>query len=809
MTQLIQDLRLAARSLARRPGLTVTILFTLALGIGGTTAIFSVVEGVLLRPLPFDDPERLVRIWTQFPEHQAFQFPVSEAEYVDYRDSSELYEDVAAYAEQTVTLTGTGEPVRLGAAFASSSLWTLLGVEPHLGRFFGPDDDRPGAGSVALLSHGLWQRRFGGSEKIVGSDVTLNGGPVTVIGVLPPGFRFPERTTELWLPLRLDESAITSRSGHYLGLVGRLSAGASLAEVRAEMEVIVGRWSGLYEHAHPMTASALRDHVLGDAEGPLLLLLAATGFVLLIACVNVAGLLLARGEGRWREIGVRTALGAGRGRLVRQLLTESVLLAGASGLLGLAVAWLGLAALKTFEPGDLPRLDQVGLDGLVLLVNLAVSLATGLFFGILPALRVSRTDLSSALRDSGHQTTSGSVRQRLRGLMVVAEVAVAVVLVAAAGLLLRSFSRLQQVDPGVDPEGVLTARISLPASAYPGVADVVAFHTELMPRLEALPGVRSASMVNHLPFSGNARLESFFVEGRPRGADDEGIGADLQMVAPGYFRTLGVPLRRGRGFSGADRSETPRVVILTESVANAVFGDEDPVGRRIEILAARPRQPSFEIVGVVGDVTHGGLADGVRPQIYLPLAQGATEIGGIPRAVTVTLKTTVESAALAGPLRRQVWEADPDLAISDLRTLRTVLSDSLAPPRFTTLLMSGFSALALLLAAVGFYGLLAHVVSLRRREFGIRLALGARRRQLIGLVVRRGLVLAAAGLALGLTGALAAGRLLERFLFEVRATDTLSFAATPVVLALAALLACYIPARRAASVDPAHALRQD
>ncbi|MCP4659166.1 MAG: ABC transporter permease [bacterium] len=800
---MLQDLRQAARSFFQRPGFTAVVLLTLALGIGAGTAIFSVVSHVLLRPLPYPEPERLVQIWTRFPQVRSDRFPLGHAEYWDYRAESTLYDEVAAYAERPAVLTGAGEPLRLISGHVTASLWPVLGRRPHLGRTFGEEEEEEDA-PVVVLSHGLWQRRFGGEPEIVGRTIQLDGIPRTVIGVMPAGFRFPYPEIELWVPLMLLKER---RDNHHLRALGRLADDATLEQVLGEMEVISARWQEQYEHAHPFNAVTYEEELLGDVEDPLRLIFAAVGFVLVIACVNVAGLLLARGESRHRELGVRAALGAGRRRIVRQLLTESVLLGVVGGALGVLVALAGLEALLALEPGNLPRIEEVRIDVGVLIFSLAVSVVTGIVFGLVPAWRASRPNLISALHDTAARSTAGAARQGLRSVLVVAEIAVAMLLVVGAGLVLRSFWNLHHVDPGLDSSRVLAARVSLPATAYPESHDVNAFYREAVERIRALPGVRSASVVNTLPLRDGIRM--VLLAGPWLPPDEDPVGVDVTMVGAEYFRTLGVPVVRGRRLTAADREDAPRVAALNQTLARMLFGDEEALGRQITILQSQPREPAWEVVAVVRDVPTVGLAQEVRPQIFVPMPQAVTQIRGVTRTASLVVKTEVDPIGLAGLVRSEIWEIDGQLAVSDLQSMESVLSASLVPQRFTTTLLAVFSGLALVLAAVGIYGLLAHVVGLRRREFGIRLALGARPEQLLRLVLGRGLLLAGLGVVLGLLGGLAASFVLESFLYGVGNHDPLSFASTAVLLAAAAALACWVPARRAARADPAVTLREE
>ncbi len=807
---MLQILVQTLRSLLKRPGFTAVVILTLALGIGATTAIFSVIRHVLLRPLPYPQAEQLTRIWVKFPEVRSDSFPAAHQEYLDYRTENQALEEIGAYGFGTAVLTEAGDPLRITVSLTTSSLWRVLGVEARIGRTYGEGEDQPEAEPVAVLSHGLWQQRFGADPTVVGRTMVLDGVARTIVGVMPSSFRFPDPEVEAWLAYPL---APTRRNNHHLRMLGRMKDGVTLTQVEQEMAVLAERWEKVHEHWHAFRAESYSEEVLGPVRGPLTLLFTAVGCVLVIACFNVAGLLLARGESRQRELGVRAALGASRRQLLSQLLAESLVLGLVGGALRVDVAHRGLKALSALEPGDLPRGEDVAIDGTVLLFSLGVSLLVSLAFGLLPALRASRPRLAAVIGAGGPRTTSP--RQLLRRGLVVVETAAAVVLVVGAFLLLRSFWQLRHVDPGFDPGRILTAQVSLPASDYPEAHDVDTFYGQAAERLAALPGARSVSVSNAL----YNRIRMVLVKGSWHSDDDDWTGADVMMVSPdsasggvetGYFRTLGITRVAGRGFSAADGLEAPRVAIVNQALAAALFADRDPIGQHVRIEQARPREPTFEVVGLVADSRTFGLAEEVRPQIYFPLAQIVPQIRGVTRGFTFAVKTEVEPLALASELRSAIWAIDDRLAVSDLQTMGSVLSESLARERFLTTLLAVFGGLALVLAAVGIYALLAHVVGLRRRELGIRLALGAKPGQLTGMVLKEALALTGLGVALGLGGAVLGARLIRSLLADaVATTDWPSFVATPLLLIATALLACALPARRAATVDPAATLREE
>jgi putative ABC transport system permease protein len=801
---MLDDLRQAFRSLARVPAFSAVAVVTFALGVGATTAIYSVVSRVLLRPLPLAAPDRLVTIWTRMPDAKIDQLAVAHAEYLDYRAETALLEEVGAYTVLPATLTGVGQPARLSAGLTTASLWSVVRIAPALGRTLGQGDDVAGAEPVAVLSHALWRSRFGADPAAVGRTIELDGKARRIVGVMPAGFDFTQSAPDIWIPYVLDP---TRRDNHHLLVLGRMKASTSFAMLQGEMDAIVGRWAKLYAHHHPMFALPLRETIAGGVRAPLAVLFGAAVLVLLVSASNVAGLLLARGESRQRELAIRAALGAGHTSLLRRVLAESILLAVAGGALGLVVAKAGLAAILSLDRGGLPRVGGIGLDLPVLAFAFALSVLAGVLAGLVPAWRISRPDLAGILKGSGERTAAASGRQRLRSALVVAETATAMVLVAGAALLVRGLWTLTRVDPGVDPDHVLAAQVILPAATYPKAPDVVAFYDRLRERLGALPGVRSAALVNALPMRDGGRL--ILVGGPWQPPNAEPLGAEVLMVSPGYFATLGTRILRGRPFAASDGAGAARVAALNPAAARALFGSDDPLGKPLSILQAQPREPAFEIVAVVSDVRTGGLGSEPGPQVYLPLAQAVTDIRGVTRAVSVALKTDVDPASLGGAVRRAIWALDPKLAVANLETMDTVVAASLGPQRLQASLLGAFAGLALVLAAIGLYGLLAHLVGLRRRELGIRLALGARPGQLLGLVLRQGLALTALGVAAGAVVAAAAGRVLAGLVHGVGSWDPTCLAATAVTLLLTAAAAGYVPARRAARLDPAVTIREE
>lgn len=805
----ITVLRQSVRSLAKRPGFVVVTVLTLGLAIGANTAIFSLVDAVLLRPLPYPDADRLVQVWTQFPEEEMWQFHVSPAEFSDYRDETHLFDSLAAYFTGASVMTGGDRPERVEFAATTASFWPTLGVEAAIGRVYGPAEDRPGNSEFVVLADSLWRQRFGGNEDVVGRRLMLDGTPYTILGVLPPGFAFPGPEVQIWGALGLDPATFQGRTGHYLEVVGRLAPGAELEQVQAELDTVTRRWSGEYEHAHPMTAVDLREQIVGDVESALWILLATVAAVLLIACANISGLLLARASARHHEMAIRSALGSDRGQLVRYFLGESVVLSACGAVLGLLLAAGALRALHLLSPENLPRLDEVSISGRVLLFTLVLSVLTTFIFGILPALRASLADPGTVLKEARSDAARASASAGLRAGLVVAEVAVALVLVVGAGLLLRTLWNLQRSDPGFRPEGVLTGRLFLPDTRYPEPHQVEAFFGRLVEEVEALPGVDEVSHVDRLPLWNDLIIERFEIEGQPRNADDVPPSAAIQVVAPDYFSVMGIPQVAGRRFQASDRVGSPRVVLVNETLARSFLADRDAVGRRLRILASRPVEVPFEVVGVVADIKDSSLSAPPQPTLYVPHAQAVEYLGGISSGATLVVRTSQAPGGVAEGLRRKVRELDPELPIFDVQTMDSVLSKVLAQPTQTALLLSAFSAIALILAAVGIYGLLAQLVGQRTRELGIRFALGADRRTVIGQVLRQGVLLALAGVVVGLAAAAGMSRLMESLLFGVEPLDPVSFSATALLLTAVALLAGFVPAYRASRVDPMRALRAE
>ncbi|MFL5578191.1 MAG: ABC transporter permease [Gemmatimonadaceae bacterium] len=806
MTSLLSEIRIASRGLARRPGFTAVVVLTLALGLGANAAIFSVVDAVLLRPLPYREPQRLAMVWEANRDRKSDRNVVSPANFLDWRAQNGVFEEMAAAFDWHANLTGLGEPEEVSIELATASLFPLLGVQPALGRVYTAREDLPNGEPVVLLSDAFWRRRFGADRGVVGRTVTLNGKPRTVLGVMPPGFRVEGRPAEpaLWAPLRLDPAQDYRQSvGRYIFALGRLKPGVTAERAGTEMRTIARR----LEEAHPqfntgwsVNVVPLEEQVIGGVRRALLVLSGVVGFVLLIACANVANLQLAQASAREREIAVRAALGAGGWRLARQLLVESVLLALAGGALGVLLAFWGTAALTAAAPAAIPRVHDVSLDARALGVTAALSLLAALLFGFLPALQVARGDLHDALKSGGRGAVAG--RSRLRSTLVVVQVALSLVLLVGAGLMLKSFARLQGVSPGFDPERLLTAKVTLSGPKYESDARQTAFFQQLLERVAAEPGVRAAGAINWLPLSGLRSATDYTIAGRPAPRRGEEPGADVRAVDPAYFRAMGIPLLRGTTFNGHELPDArTKTVVISESLARAQFPGQDPLGQRI--LMEWGDTLTGEIVGVVGDVRHIGLDSIAPPTIYWALPQFPSPF------MTLVVRTAGDPMRSAGAVRRAVWSLDPDLPVADVKPMESYLGDSVARRRFTATLLATFAALALSLAAVGLYGVVSYSVAQHTREFGIRMALGASATAVRRGVMRQSLLLAVAGVVAGILGALALTRLLASLLYDVSATDPTVFAGIAAVLTGVALAAAYVPARRATRVDPMEALRYE
>ena len=811
MPTLLQDLRYAIRTLLKQPAFTLVALLTLALGIGANTAIFGIVNAVLLRPLPYHEPDRIVLLWSHWTNWTKTW--LSEPELADYQRQARSLEHVAAFSSTSFNLTGGpgSEPLRVLAAQVQSGMFAALGATPIAGRVFTADEDRPGHERVVMLTEGLWRSQFGSDPSIVGRTIDLDATPYTVVGVLPAALRLPldyaNRTfTQIWVPLALGPTDPQERGNHGLNALGRLTPGVSLSQAQAEIDTITRgfqqQYPNNYDTAFGLTLVPAPLEVFGDVRPALLVLLLAVGAVLLIACANVANLLLARSEGRQKELALRLALGAGRHRIVRQLLTESMLLAVVGGVAGAALAYGLTQALVALDPLKIPRVQDIALDGRVLAFTAAVSLVTGVLFGIAPALQSARTDLQSVLKEGGRD--SHVATGWLRRVLVIGEVAASVVLVAAALLLARSFARLLDVNAGFNPAHVLTLRTSLPSATYTDAAAMVKAYTEVGRRLRESPGVLAAGAVTGLPLASTRGDWGIRIEGRPDDPRDN-LAADWQVVTPGYFEALGTPLRGGRTFTDADRADTLLVIVINETMAKKYWSGLDAIGRRM-----RMGGPNWiTVVGVVADIHHRGLDLQPRPEMYRPHTQfryGGPEAPAVS-TMTWAVRTADDPRAATSYARAAIHAVDPKLGISDIATMDQVVADSTSDRRLNMLLFALLGSLALALATVGVYGVVAYSVSQRTHEIGVRMAIGAKPGDVVRMMVSEGGRLAVVGVVLGSVVALAGARLIRGLLFEVSATDPLTFAAVAAALLGVALLASYIPARRATRVDPMVALR--
>ncbi|HJR59252.1 MAG TPA: ABC transporter permease [Vicinamibacterales bacterium] len=796
-----QDVQYAIRLLAKQPGITIIAVLTLALGIGANTAIFSAVNAVLLRPLPYPEPDRVMMLWEKRPAEGVFDNVVSPADFLDWAQMQGAFESLAAIVPVATDLTGTGDPVRVFTGAVSPSFFDVFGTRPMLGRTFREDETVPGKHRVLIVGHRLWQERFGSDRAIVGRTIALSGVPHEVVGVLPPTFEFPDDELELWVPLTFAAGAQPSRTSHYLNVYGRLKPGVTLEQARIEMDRIGTQLQQQYpdaNRAHGAHVTSMAAQLKTPVRSPLLLLLTAVGLVLLIACVNVANLLLAKAAARRREMAVRAAVGAARGRLAGQMITESVVLALVGGTAGLLVAWWAIGALRQLAPAGMPilGLDHFALEPRVLAFTFVVSLLTGLVFGVLPAWHLASQDVSQTLRDAGR--SAGSVRRGLRVALVVSEIALASLLLVAAGLTVRSFQSLLDTDAGFRSDGVLTFNITLPQSRYATTEAQLAAFERVGEQLKVLPGVVVVGATSFLPLSGADARRGVGIEGREP-TPDTPTRAHPRPVTPDYFRAIGITVKEGRGFTKSDDANAPLVVVVNETMARRYWPGVSPVGKRLTLAGGDVWR---EVVGVIADVRHWGLDQVVNPEMYFPHVQ-------LPFSSTMTfvVQTRTDPASLAAAAREQVRLIDPNLPLSKVRGMNEVAALSMASRRGGMLLLSVFGLLALTLAAAGIYGVMSHLVALRRAEIGIRMTLGARPSTVMSLVLKEGLLQTAAGLTIGVVGGVLAMRTFRAMLFEVEPADPLTLGTVTILLLATAALACIVPARRAMRVDPVEALR--
>jgi predicted permease len=820
MESLFQEIRYGGRMLIKNPGFTAVAILALALGIGANSAIFSIVNSVLLRPLPYKDPERLMVVWSSQGQPAGKKgdsaMPVTSGDFLDWRKENKVFEQMAALHSQSVNITGDNNPEQLGGVRVSPNLFSILGVEAKMGRTFTAEDEQISS-RVVVIGHGLWQRRFGSDPNVIGKNITLNNENYTVIGVMGQDFQFPRKgyffdgfqfpkRVDVYFPLAFTPNQVTNRGRSYMAVVARLKQGVSVENARAEMDTIAQRLAQEYPQTNTdrgIIPVPLQQQVVGKVEQALLVLLGAVGFVLLIACANVANLLLARSSSRQKEFAIRSALGASRMRVIRQLLIESLLLSLTGGTLGMLLSLWGVDLLLAISPGNLPRINEIGIDGRVVLFTLSISFLTGIVFGLAPALQVSRFCLSDTLKETSKGSSSSIRHNRFRNLLTVTEVTLAFVLLIGAGLMSRSFLRLVNLDPGFNPENVITIDISLSRTKYAEPQQRTAFFKQAVEKLKAIPGVESSGAVYPLPLSGGDEGAAFGIEGRPSPAPGQVQSAGPRWVSSDYFKAMGISLAKGRFFTERDDEQGPNVLIINESMARRYWPDEDPIGKRVA-FDRRDNSPNWrEIVGVVKDIKHSSLDVTTRPEMFFPFSQFPSPF------MTLVIRSKTDKNALAAAVRDMIVTIDKDQPISNIWTMDQLMSNSISQRRFNMLLLSIFAVVALLMASVGIYGVISYSVTQRTHEIGIRMALGAQRKDILQMVMKQGMGLALLGIAAGLVASFGLTRIMSSLLFEVSATDPITFAGISLLLIVVALFACYIPARRAMSVDPMVALRYE
>lgn len=808
MEMLLQDIRYGLRVLLKRPIFTLAAVITLALGIGTNTAIFSVVNAVLLRPLPFDDPDRILQLWSTNKQDGQNNLVVAVPDFLDWQAQNKSFEQLAAYSFTSFIVTGSQDPERVRGAKVSANFFQLLRVQPIAGSTFTTDDDRFGSERVAIIGHALWQRRFGGDPNVIGQPVRLSNQTYRIVGIMPEGFAFPVRKlggAEIWIPHAFDPNAsMSKRSSSYLSVIGRLKKDVTFEQAQADMDLIARNLAQQYSGSNQnrgIRLVPLHEQMVEKVRPMILILFAVVSSVVLIACINVATLLLARSSTRYREIVIRSAVGASRTRLIRQLLTESLLLGLIGGLLGLLLAAGGLKLLVTLIPPEISQLSAITLDKNVLLWTFVLSILTGLLFGLAPAIELARPGMAETIRESASGVTTGLKRKHLQSILVTGEVALSVIVLLCAGLLLRSLWRLQSVPIGFTPDNVLTLTVSLPQYNYPDQQKQTAFHTQVLERLQHLSGVKSAGMTTILPLSGTSEAGDFQVVGKDMGSATPSV--NTRAISSDYLRTLGISLLKGRSLTEADNQNTPPVCLINQWMARQIFAGEEPIGRRIRTAGAER-----EIVGIVGDVKHRALSGNLDFEMYVPYTQYQ-----FVSSMTYALQTDVEPASIVPAVRSAIAEIDPQQTIDNVQTMDQVLLKSIAQPRFNTFLLSLFAGVALLIASIGLYGTLSFMVAQRTHEIGVRMAIGAQMHDVLKLIVGHGMKITLLGVLVGTLGAFVAARVLSSFLsgflFEVSTTDLFTFIVAPVLLTLVALVASYAAARPATKVDPLIALRYD
>jgi len=818
---LLQDLQYGARILRKNSGFSAIAILTLALGIGASTAVFSLVNAVLLKPLPYPSSQQIVFPWRQPPVGLNLgynEMPWGRPDFLFFARESKSFQSEAAFKSDSFNLTGSGDAARLDGLRASAGFFPSLGISPVIGRTFTAEEDQAGHEHVVVLSHRLWRDRFGGDTQILGRVLQLNSEPYTIIGVMPPGFVFPRadempnsfpfpRETQLWVPLALIPGPTIPGEDSELAVIGRLQPGITSAQAQLEMNVMAKRLEDFFPGGKgwfSMKITSMEQQIAGDLRRPLLLILGAVGVVLLIACSNVAGLLLSRSLARTKEFTLRAALGAGKWRLMRQLLTEALILAGIGGIAGILIAKAAIHFVKFFAPPNIPRLNEVSLDLRVVLFALAVTSVTGILFGLAPAIAGSRGNLVESLKEGGQRSGSRASAAKLRNVLLISEVALALVLVISAGLLTRTFLRLLRVDPGFNPTRVLTFELTLPATKYADQPQIVALYQKALQSIRSLPGVESAGITATTPLGGATESTSIRLPDQPSRDPKAGAFSNYTMVSPGYFAAAETPILRGRDFLDSDTADSQPVTIINSAMAKKFWPGQDAIGK--QVAPASKKYPAETIIGIVPDVKRLSLREDPPPEMYVPYNQ---KVWPSLLTMDIILRTKIDPASLTDSVRNALRSVDPDLPLAKIATLSTIVDDSMTLPRFAVFVLSSFAGLALLLASVGMYGVISYFVGQRTREIGVRVALGAQRRDVFGMVLSQGARLATVGIALGLLGALAATRMMVSFLYGVQPTDPLTFAALPFLLLSIALLACYIPARRAMRVDPMVALRHE